>query len=340
MTHPRVLCLGEILWDCLADSSAASVDQVTSWTLYAGGAPANVACALTKLGTPAGFIGCIGEDELGEELVELLQDIGVDRQGVQRHAAHPTRKVEVLRNEAGDRQFAGFGGRNASEFADAFLQAELIPTELFDTAEFLVLGTLGLAYPETAQAIARAIDLAKQRAIKIVIDVNWRPMFWAEPLWSKPELAKPIILAWVKQADFLKLSIEEAEWLFNSVDAGAIARSLDNLGVLITAGQQGSTYCFRHLRGSDFGSNLEGKTPAFSVEVEDTTGAGDGFVAGFVHQLCQQGLLALHDQTSAQAIVAYASAVGSLTTTRAGAIAAQPTAVEVQAFLYLNPVSS
>ncbi|MBW4658620.1 MAG: carbohydrate kinase [Drouetiella hepatica Uher 2000/2452] len=333
MTHPRVLCLGEILWDCLADQISTTVDQVTSWTLYAGGAPANVACALTKLGTSAGFVGCIGEDRLGEQLVELLQEAGVDRKGIQRHASHPTRKVEVLRNEAGDRQFAGFGDRNTSEFADAFLQADLIPAELFENAEFLVLGTLGLAYPDTAQAIARAMALAKQHSLKIVIDVNWRPMFW-----SKPELAKPIILAWVKQADFLKLSIEEAEWLFDSTDAGTIARSLGahstgNVGVLITAGAQGCTYYFSHPSG-----DLEGKVPAFLVEVEDTTGAGDGFVAGFVHQLCQQGRSALCDSAIAETIVTYANAVGSLTTMRSGAIAAQPTAVEVKAFLYLNPV--
>ena len=79
--------------------------------------------------------------------------------------------------------------------------------------------------------------------------------------------------------------------------------------------------------------------PAFAVEVEDTTGAGDGFVAGFIHQFCQQGRSALCDLASAEAIVTYANAVGSLTAMRAGAIAAQPTAVEVKAFLYLNPGS-
>ncbi|HEY9625847.1 MAG TPA: carbohydrate kinase [Coleofasciculaceae cyanobacterium] len=336
MTDPRVLCLGEILWDCLADQPAASVAQVQSWTPYAGGAPANVACALAKLGTAAGFIGCIGEDTAGEHLVELLQAIGVDQRGVQRHALHPTRKVEVLRNEQGDRQFAGFGGRQATEFADAFLQAPLMPEALFATADFLVLGTLGLAYADTAAAIAHALALAKQQGLKVIIDVNWRPMFW-----SDPALAKPIILDFVQQADFLKLSIEEAAWLFGTDEAGAIAQSLNiqslntdrnqpagKIGVLITAGEQGCSYYLQDHKGS---------VAAFPVEVEDTTGAGDGFVAGFVHRLCQQGISALSDPASAQQIVSYASAVGSLTTTRAGAIAAQPSAAEVQAFLYLNP---
>ena len=323
MSQPRVLCLGEILWDYLADQPASSVSQVTSWTRYPGGAPANVACALTKLGTPAGFIGCIGEDAAGQTLVDLLQSIGVNTQGVQRHASHPTRLVEVLRNEAGDRQFAGFAGGDTTQFADAYLQANLVPENLFESAEFLVLGTLELAYEETAQAIEQALTLAQQRSMQVALDVNWRPMFW-----KAPDTAKPTILNLIPRINLLKLSDEEAEWLFDSTDAGAIAQKYEHLsGVLITAGDQGCTYCF--------GAH-QGKIAAFEVEVEDTTGAGDSFVAGFLHQLCQMGMAALADAEAVRKMVQYASAVGALTTTRAGAIDAQPSAAEVGAFLYLQ----
>ena len=323
MSQPRVLCLGEILWDYLADQPADSVSQVTTWTRYPGGAPANVACALTKLGTAAGFIGCIGEDAAGQTLVDLLHSIGVNTQGVQRHASHPTRLVEVLRNEAGDRQFAGFAGGDTTQFADAYLQASLIPENLFETAEFLVLGTLEFAYEETAQAIAQALALANQRSIQVIMDVNWRSMFWKEP-----DTAKPLILDLIQHIHFLKLSTEEAEWLFDSTDAGAIAQKYDHLsGVLMTAGEQGCTYCF---------GTHQGSVPAFAVEVEDTTGAGDSFVAGFIYQLCQMGTTALADPEAVRQMVIYASAVGALTTTRAGAIDAQPSAAEVGAFLYLQ----
>ncbi|HEY9641829.1 MAG TPA: carbohydrate kinase [Coleofasciculaceae cyanobacterium] len=326
MTDPRVLCLGEILWDYLADQPAPAVEQVTSWTRYAGGAPANVACALTKLGTPAGLIACVGEDQSGELLIQLLQTVGVDRRGVQRHALNPTRMVEVLRNAAGDRQFAGFGGRAPDQFADAYLQADLVPEQLFEAADFLVLGTLGLAYPDSKAAIAHALDLATQHSLKVLVDVNWRPMFWLNPA-----AAKPMILELIQQVNFLKLSVEEAEWLFDLTDAAAIAHQLQHLeGVLITAGDQGCTY--------DLGGHT-GRVPAFAVEVEDTTGAGDSFVAGFIHQCCQRGIAALNDPQAAQQMVIYASAVGALTTIRAGAIDAQPTAAEVEAFIYLNPVS-
>jgi fructokinase len=320
---PRVLCFGEILFDLISDQPGRSLEAVTSWTHYPGGAPANVACALVKLGTSAGFVGCIGEDAPGEELVDLLRSIGVDTTGIQRHATAPTREIFVVRTAEGDRIFSGFGDRDTAEFADTHLQAKLLPVDLFANADYLVLGTPELAYPDTRQAIERAIELADQHHVKLLVDVNWRPVFW-----SDAEAARHTIQAFIKQIDFLKLSAEEADWLFETQDPGVIAHRLGNVeGVLVTDGDRGCAY---YLGGN------EGKLPAFEIEVEDTTGAGDSFVAGVVHQLCQLGLQALRDPAVARKVVAYASAVGALTTIRPGAIAAQPTAAEVEAFLYLH----
>ncbi|HEY9749891.1 MAG TPA: carbohydrate kinase [Allocoleopsis sp.] len=323
MAHPQVLCLGEILFDCLANQLGRSLEQVESWTSYPGGAPANVACALTKLGTPAGFIGCVGQDEPGDTLVQLLQTIGVDVQGVQRHPTAPTRQVYVLRSESGDRIFSGFGDLDTTEFADTHLQAAQLPVEIFEAADFLVLGTLELAYPESRAAIERALQLAEQHYVKTLVDVNWRPMFWPDP-----EIAPAMIQNLLKRVDFLKLADEEAEWLFGTTDPGAIAHRLGNTeSVLVTAGRKGCAY---YLGGH------EGHLNAFEVESEDTTGAGDSFVAGFLHQIAQNGLQSLSDPEMAKKVILYASAVGALTTTRPGAIAAQPTPAEVEAFLYLN----
>ena len=322
MTYPRVLCLGEILFDCLADKPGVSLEKVESWTAYPGGAPANVACALVKLGTAAGFIGAVGGDELGDSLVEVLEQTGVDITGVQRHPTAPTRQVYVLRNAAGDRSFAGFGQLDAADFADTRLQAAQIPEVLFQNAEFLAIGTLELAYPESREAIERAIELAEQYNVKIIVDINWRPVFW-----PTSGVAKSRILELLKKVDFVKLSDEEAEWLFATSDAGAITYRLDSVeGVLVTAGDKGCSYCL---------SQNEGKIPAFKVDVEDTTGAGDGFTAGFLRQLCKQGIKNLADPETAKKIVTYASAVGAMTVMKPGAITAQPTSAEVEAFLYL-----
>lgn len=323
VTEPRVLCLGEVLFDRIADQPGLAVDEVVSWTPYPGGAPANVACALVKLGTAAGFVGCVGEDEPGQILVELLRTTGVNGVGIQRHGTAPTREVYVVRSLEGDRQFAGFGDRDTTVFADTRLQADLLPGALFDAAEILVLGTLELAYPTTRQAIDQALDFADDRFLKVIIDVNWRPMFWPDP-----QQAKSLIRQYLERADFLKLSDDEALWLFNTVEPAAIAHLLGHVeGVLVTAGEKGCSYYL---------GDHEGKLPAFSVDVEETTGAGDSFLAGFIHQLCQRGMEALKDADQVRQMVTYASAVGALTTLRAGAIAAQPKAAEVAAFLYLQ----
>ncbi|MBM0741622.1 carbohydrate kinase [Phormidium sp. CLA17] len=323
MTNPRVLCFGEILFDFLSDQPGSPYEQVASWTPYPGGAPANVACALVKLGTSSGFVGCVGEDDLGNILVRLLQETQVNIDGVQRHATAPTRGVYVVRSETGDRAFAGFGNIDTSEFADTQLQADQLPVELFKTAEFLVLGSLEMAYPNSYEATMQAIQLAKQFNTKILLDVNWRPVFWDDPA-----AAPAVIHQLVKQADFLKLSDEEAEWLFETTDPSAIANQVGDIsGVLVTAGEKGCAYW---LQGN------QGKIHAFAIDVEDTTGAGDSFLAGFLHQLCQRGIQSLETADTAYAIVRYASAVGAMTTTRSGAIAAQPIAAEVEAFLQLN----
>jgi fructokinase len=320
MSNPRVLCLGEILFDCLADQLGLTLAEVQSWTPYPGGAPANVACALVKLGTTAGFIGAVGEDEPGNALVKLLQEVGVDTTGVQRHSTAPTRQVYVTRDLAGDRTFAGFGNYDTAEFADTRLQAQQLPNSLFQEADFLVLGTLELAYPESEKAIHRALELAEQYDLKILLDVNWRPVFW-----ENENIARQKIQETFKRVDFLKLSKEEAEWLFDTTDPGAITYRLASLeGVLVTDGENGCAYCL--------GDN-EGKLPAFSIPVVDTTGAGDSFLAGFLHQLSQHGIQGLQDAEIAKRIVTYASAVGALTTIKPGAIASQPTAAEVAAFL-------
>ena len=319
MNNPQVICIGEMLFDRLSNELGKPLEQVKSWTDYPGGAPANTACGLVKLGISTAFMGCIGEDAPGEQLVELLTETGVNITGVQRHSSAPTRIVYVVRDAAGDRSFAGFGARDTIEFADTYLQAEHLPEPLFKTADFLVLGTLELAYPQSQKAILKAVELAKKYQVKIFIDINWRPMFW-----QNPDAAIELILNLVQNADFLKLTNEEAELLFNTIEPKAIAQQLQIQGVFVTAGEEGCTY---YLAGNS------GRLPAFSVSVADTTGAGDGFTAGILYQFCKLGIESINYPKIAKEIVGFASAVGALTTTKPGAIAAQPTLTEVEIFL-------
>ncbi len=316
----RVICLGEILFDCLADDLGQSLNQVKSWTAYPGGAPANTACALVKLGTSAAFIGCVGQDSLGESLLQILQKVGVNISGVQRNSQFPTRQVYVLRQANGDRDFAGFSSSYPNAFADAYLQAQQLSEELFLDAEYLVIGTLELAYSQTRQAVFRALELAERYHVKTVLDINRRPVFWEDETEAQSLITKlwPYI-------DFVKLTKTEAQWLFGRADAGAISYHLGSVeGVLISDGAAEVSYCI---------SDNEGRVKPFFLNAVDTTGAGDAFTAGFIHQLCQHGISSLSDRDLAKDIVTYACAVGGLTVTKPGAISSQPTAEEVELFL-------
>jgi fructokinase len=315
-----VLCIGEILFDNLADQIGKSFAEVTSWTAYPGGAPANVACALVKLGTTAGFVGCVGLDEGGSTLISLLTDLSVNCEGIQRHPTAPTRMVYVTRTESGDRIFAGFGRYDTAAFADTCLSADHLPRSLFQDAKFLVTGTLELAYPESGEALYRAVELAQAQSCKIVVDINWRPVFW-----NNTDLAQPLISNLLSHADFIKLTDEEAEWFFGSRKLEAIVAAYPQVqGVLMTAGEKG---CHYWLQGNT------GHIPAFPVEVVDTTGAGDAFLAGFLHRLSANPSVDLSEPLQAEQTVRFASAVGALTTLKSGAIAAQPTHQAVDAFL-------
>ncbi|HAC63488.1 MAG TPA: carbohydrate kinase [Cyanothece sp. UBA12306] len=320
VNHPKVICLGEILFDCIADQPGQELMQVKSWTPYPGGAPANVACGLTKLGTSAAFIGCVGRDHLGDQLIQLLEKTGVNVTAIQRHFFAPTRQVYVTRSGSGERYFAGFGEISTDQFADTQLNSQQIPESLFIEAEYLVTGTLELAYSQSRQAIHKALELAKIHQVRVLIDINWRPLFW---LNLEPVAA--LIDHLLQQADFIKCSTQEAQWLFKTEDPQEIAQKFPKVsGVLVTEAEKGCKYYL--------GDNI-GQINGFKVKVEDTTGAGDSFVAAFVHQCCLKGDRLLQDPKVAEQAIRYANAVGAITTTKLGAISAQPSAKEVDGFL-------
>jgi fructokinase len=316
-----VICLGEMLIDLLANQLGMPLEQVRDWTAYPGGAPANVACGLVKLGTPTALISCLGYDEVGGKLAGLLTDIGVAIMGLQYSQTAPTRQVYVLRSADGDRSFAGFiDGLATDKFADVFLDESQLPEQLFSEAKLLSIGTISLADPISRAATERALLLARGNGLQIFIDINWRSMFWDDP-----HRAKIVILAILHRIEFIKMSDDEAEWLFDSIDPQIIRRKLPHSqGIFITAGARGCYYSL---------ANQNGFVPAFEVDAVDTTGAGDSFVAACIHQLCQQGIESIRSKEAAVKFIRYAAAAGAITTLHAGAIDAQPTDTDIVKFL-------
>ncbi|MCP9881697.1 carbohydrate kinase [Cyanobium sp. Alchichica 3B3-8F6] len=322
---PLVLCLGEALVDRLAPPDG---DRL-------GGAPANVACALARLGTPSAFLGRLGRDAIGEAFRELFAARGVNTSALQWDAQRPSRVVLVLRDAGGDRQFGGFagavggagegGGEGAAGFADQALDAAELSAALgplLATARWLLVGTIPLASPAAASALQLACRQAAAAGVALALDVNWRPTFWdpaADPASGPTPAQISAIVPLLQQAALLKCAAEEARWLFGSDDPAVVCAALpQHPDLVVTDGGAPLRWCF---------AGRSGELPAFRVPVVDTTGAGDAFTAGLLHGL-------LHNQP--EPLLRFASACGALVCQGAGAIDPQPSADAVCAFLAAN----
>lgn len=305
-----VVSLGEILIDRLVFADGTHQD-------LPGGAPANVATALAKLGVEVAFVGAVGQDAAGTMLADLLENAGVICDGLQ-GCDGPTRIVAVQCAEGGDRVFGGFVGATATEFADAHLSADALPVSLLEGAEALVTGTLGLAYGPTRLAMHRAADHVLATGGKLVVDVNWRPTFWPEP-----EQAADWIFPWLHRAAVIKISADEAIALFQTNAVEALSARFPQAQLFLTDGEKGCHYAC--LGG--------GVVPAFSVKPVEATGAGDAFLAGLIYYLARHRWQFL-DGAEVRRAVTVANAMGALVTLKPGAIAAQPTRAELTTFLH------
>lgn len=309
------------MWDCVAQEVGVARSQVQTWQRQWGGAPANVAAGLRRLGQDVALISCVGNDDAGQALIHQCQTLGIDILGIQTHPLAPTRQVEVLRSVTGEPEFVGFAPADATDFADRHIQAQALPTPLFAGADYLVLGTLCLAAPESGRALRHALDWADDCEVKIFLDVNWRPIFW-----DNPQTAIAQITTLWPRIDFLKLSASEAQLFFQTTEAAAIAHQIDSIeGVWVTQGDRGPI--------SYYLSGVTGAVQPFAVEAVDATGAGDSFVAGIIAQLCKHGLAQVEKPGVAAAITTYGAAVSALSTQAVGAIAGQPTPQAVADFL-------
>ena len=304
----QVFCLGEAL-----------IDRLLPWGEdpgrdCLGGAPANGACALARLGTAAGFVGRLGRDPIGTAFAELFEQRGLDTSGLQWDEQRPSRVVLVERDASGDRCFGGFDGDRGEGFADTALAADQLPAGL--GSGWLACGTIPLATPTSALALQKAISRYCAGGGRLVLDVNWRPTFWglaadAEPTAEIQQQIQPLL----RQADLLKLAAEEAEGLFSSRDPQAVAAALpQNPAVVVTDGGKGVSWSMGAASGS---------LPAYRVPVVDTTGAGDAFTAGLLHRWA----------AAPQERIRFAAACGALVCGGAGGIDPQPTQAQAEAFL-------
>lgn len=330
---PKVLCVGEALLD------------VVGGIPVPGGAPCNLAVGLARLGTASALLGAVGNDVDGGSLARVLDEAGVNTDGLQHLDERKTRRVLVDLDASGDREFVGFDG---SGFADeAGFDVGLVPGVLFYASQFVAVGTLGLAFAGSRTALAQVLEVAKATQLRTWVDVNWRPVFWAGQ--PAEQSARDLILAFLrKNAEFVKISVDEVAFLLgDDVSGSALANPslvLSELGagirgVLVTDGAKGASWHFTG--GMD---PVEGRINSFSPPggvVVDTVGAGDAFLAGFLAELFEiGGALKLMDATSVKRCAEFGAAAAAMTCSGGGGIDPVPNRNEVEAFLEAQEASS
>ena len=321
MKAPSVIAIGEALIDRLGPLGGDPSFDFPVIDCF-GGAPANVACALVRLGVKVSFIGSLGSDTYGKDFKKLLIQRGINIAGLQQDNCRPTRVVLVRRDSSGERSFEGFEGDKGLGFADqAISRTQIIANWpiVKENAKWLVLGTIPLASQISSNAFMWCLENALHSGIKIALDLNWRPTFWRDgvstPLEPTFEERNKIILI-AKKASLIKLAKEEAQWFFNTSDPVEISLSLPNRpSIVVTDGSNPVLWLL---------NNHFGKSSAIiPSSVVDTTGAGDAFTAGLIYKLMFSELDQLNKQM-AQEIIKFAIACGSHVCTGTGAIEAQP----------------
>ncbi len=314
---PDIITLGEMLIDFVPTVSGVSLIEAPAFQKAPGGAPANVAVGVARQGISSGFMGKVGEDAFGHFLAQTLEGAGVDISALCFAAEARTALAFVSLKADGERDFMFY--RHPS--ADMLYRPDELDGDYIRSAKIFHFGSISLISEPSRTTTLQAIEIAQAGRLTVSYDPNLRLN-----LWPSAEAARQGILEAWPLAEVIKISEEELNFLSGKAQLVTGARRLwhDRLHLLVvTRGKSGCTY---------FTPDLTGDVAGFSVQAVDTTGAGDGFVAGLLTGL-YQNLDGELDEGHLDAICRYANAVGALTTTQRGAIPALPTRQEVERFI-------
>lgn len=289
----KIWVLGDAVVDLLPDGEGRLLQ-------CPGGAPANVAVGIARLGGQSAFIGRVGDDPFGRFMAKTLADEKVDVKSMRLDPAHRTSTVVVDLDDQGERSFT-FMVRPS---ADLFLESADLPT--FSAGEWLHVCSIALSAEPSRSATFEAMATIREAGGYVSFDPNIRL-----DLWPDENALRRCLEQALQSADVVKLSVEELAFLTGNVEVNVgldalMARCPARL-VLVTQGKEGVIA---------WHDGAVKHYPATPVECVDTTGAGDAFVAGLLY-----GLAAGQDLTP---VIALAQRCGALATTAKGAMTALP----------------
>ena len=310
----KVYCIGELLIDFVAEKQGNDLSKAVHFTKKAGGAPANVACAISKLGGSSAFIGCVGEDPFGTFLLQVLTDHGVDITTAQRCATFTTLAFVSLA-EDGERDFVFSRGADKKLTYNPIIAEEFGGNLVhFGAATSFLGGSLEDAY-------SRYFKDALEQGAFISFDPNFRGDLWK----GKEQIFIEKCTPFIAHSNLCKFSKEEALLLSGKDDLAVACDYFHELGtqiITITLGAEGTLLSTPIM-------NLN--VPSVKVNPVDTTGAGDAFIGCLLYQIAtlDDPLFVMDDENALLRMVEIANKAGAITTTQYGAISALPEKGEV-----------
>lgn len=311
-----VTALGEVLIDFTPQPSPGPYPTLTA---NPGGAPCNFLAALAAWGCRCAFLGKVGNDAFGRLLRQTLTGLNIDTRGLIADPTVFTTLAFVTLDAHGDRNFS-FARKPG---ADTCLRFEELPLETIEAARVFHFGTLSLTDEPAKTTTQKAVSYAKGLGKVISFDPNLR-----RPLWPDGQAAREAMLWGLSQADIVKLSEDEGQFLFGpdvtpEETAARLHSGFTVTAVFVTLGPKG---CYYSLNGQ--GGGYTGPPPA--VRVVDTTGAGDIFGGTALAQLLKTGKALddlIPDDLQSAAFVAVRAA--SLSTQTSGGIPSIPKPADV-----------
>ncbi len=309
-----VTSMGELLIDFTSCGKSDSGSRL--FAQNPGGAPANVAVAVSRLSGKAAFIGKVGNDMHGRFLKETLEENKVNCDALILDDGYFTTLAFVDVDKNGEREFS-FARKHG---ADKMLTKDELPLELIKNSKIFHFGSVSLTDEPVRSATLYAAEFAEKHGVTVSYDPNYRAS-----LWDSEEKAVAEMRNALKFADLVKISDEETFLLTGETDYIKAAEKLIADGTtiaVVTLGKNGAYICTK-----DYALTVDG----FDADAIDCTGAGDAFWGGFLTELCKSGK-AVGSLTNNElySFTRYANAVASICVERNGAIPSLPDVNEAE----------
>ena len=306
----KIYTIGEMLIDFIPNKINCGLKDVDSFTKMAGGAPANVAVAASKLGSDSYYVGMVGKDAFGDFLIDTVKSYGVKSDYIYQTDKANTSLAFVSLMDNGQREFSFY--RNPG--ADMLLEEEHVEAIDLEKGDLISFCSVDLIEAPVKYATKRFLEKANEVGATVLFDPNFR-----FNLWDDLDELKEIVLEFVKYAQIIKISDDELEFITGHSDeekAIEFIKNITDANIIITRGPKGSYAEF-----DDF--KVERSIP--KVEAIDTTGAGDAFVGGILNFIDKsKKSINKYSSENVKDMLDFANRVAAYSVTKNGAMASYP----------------